>query len=323
MNDASGSENPGEDAKEKSPLADQKLGLYGATNAKGLIVDLIDQVNLFAEDSSMEVTGLRTGFADIDRATTGLQPGDLVVVASRTSMGKTAFALNIATNVAVKEDLPVLIFTLESTASQTMAQVIASHARIDRTRMRIAKFDDMEWERFTEAVDVIADKSLFIDDTPGLTLDQLLETARLHAKQSGRLGLIVLDYLQMMHGARSNGDDSRSTELGEITRGLKTLAKELACPVIALSQINRNVEMRENKRPKLSDLRDCGSIEDDADCVMMIYRDDYYTGGDSMEPGIAEIIIAKQRRGETGMVKLAFIRSIARFETLYLSAAGY
>jgi replicative DNA helicase len=254
--------------------------------------------------------------------TAGLQPGDLIVLAARPSMGKTAFALNIAENVAVNEQLPVVVFSMEMGASQLALRMVGSLGRIDQGHLRTGRLSDDEWGRLSEAVDRLKGASLFIDETPGLNPAELRARARRQARSCGRLGLIVVDYLQLMSGS-STSEENRATELGEISRGLKGLAKELQCPVIALSQLNRSVETRNDKRPMMSDLRESGAIEQDADVIMFIYRDDYYNK-DSKEPNVAEILIGKQRNGPTGHIKLTFLKPLTRFESLAAGAGdGY
>ncbi|HNE61096.1 MAG TPA: replicative DNA helicase, partial [Ottowia sp.] len=228
-----------------------------------LVVQLLDRVQEMA-DNPNDVTGVPTGFIDLDRMTAGLQPGDLVVLAARPSMGKTAFAINIAEHVALHEQLPVAVFSMEMGASQLAVRIVGSIGRIDQGHLRTGKLTDEEWPRLTEAIERLRNVSLHIDETPGLTPAELRANARRLARQCGKLGLIVVDYLQLMSGS-SSGDENRATELGEISRGLKALAKELQCPVIALSQLNRSVEQRTDKRPMMSDLRESGAIEQDAD----------------------------------------------------------
>ncbi|MES2188295.1 MAG: replicative DNA helicase [Pseudomonadota bacterium] len=278
-----------------------------------LVVDLLDRVQEMA-DNPNDITGVPTGFYDLDRMTSGLQAGDMVVLAARPSMGKTAFAINIAEHVALNEGLPVAVFSMEMGAAQLAVRIVGSIGRIDQGHLRTGKLTDDEWPRLTEAIERLRTISLHIDETPGLTSSQLRANARRLARQCGKLGLIVVDYLQLMSGSGSNGDN-RTTEISEISRGLKMLAKELQCPVIALSQLNRSVEQRTDKRPMMSDLRESGAIEQDADIIMFIYRDDYYNK-DSKEPGVAEVIIGKQRNGPTGTVKLAFLKPLTRFESL-------
>lgn len=283
-----------------------------------LVVDLLDRVQEMA-DNPNDITGVPTGFYDLDRMTAGLQPGDMIVLAARPSMGKTAFAINIAEHVALNEGLPVAVFSMEMGAAQLAVRIVGSIGRIDQGHLRTGKLTDEEWPRLTEAIEKLRNISLHIDETAGLTASELRANARRLARQCGKLGLIVVDYLQLMSGS-SGDNENRATELGEISRGLKMLAKELGCPVIALSQLNRSVEQRPDKRPMMSDLRESGAIEQDADIIMFIYRDEYYTKDACKEPGVAEIIIAKQRNGPTGTVKLAFLKPLTRFENL---AAGY
>jgi len=301
-----------------------KIGEEGSRNRQGfvgidkLVVELIDRVTELHENGAEEVTGVRTGFYDLDRYTAGLQKGDLIVLAARPSMGKTAFALNIAEHVAVHEELPVLVFSMEMGASQLAVRMVGSLGRIDQQHLRTGALRDDEWTRLTEAVDQLGKVSMFINETAALNPAELRARARRMARQfGGTLGLIVVDYLQLMSGS-SGSDENRATELGEISRGLKALAKELQCPVIALSQLNRSVETRNDKRPMMSDLRESGAIEQDADVIMFIYRDDYYNK-ESKEPGVAEIIIGKQRNGPVGMLKLTFLKPLTRFDNM---AAG-
>ena len=308
--------------------AEQKIlaiGEEGARNKQGfqsldtLVVDLLDRVQEMA-DNPMDVTGVPTGFVDLDRMTSGLQAGDLVVLAARPSMGKTSFAVNIAEHVALNEGLPVAIFSMEMGAAQLAVRIVGSIGRVNQGNLRTGKLNDDEWPRLTEAIERLRTVSLHIDETPGLSPTELRANARRLARTCGKLGLIVVDYLQLMSGSGSAASsDNRATELGEISRGLKMLVKELQCPVIALSQLNRSVEQRTDKRPMMSDLRESGAIEQDADIIMFIYRDDYYNK-DSKEPNIAEVIIGKQRNGPTGTVKLFFQKNQTRFENL---AVGY
>ena len=285
-----------------------------------LVVNLLDRVQEMA-DNPNDVTGVPTGFYDLERMTAGLQAGDLVVLAARPSMGKTAFAINIAEHVALNEGLPVAVFSMEMGAAQLAVRIVGSIGRIDQSHLRTGKLSDEEWPRLTEAIEKLRTISLHIDETAGLKTSELRANARRLARQCGQLGLIVVDYLQLMSGS-AGSDENRATELGEISRGLKMLAKELKCPVIALSQLNRSVETRPDKRPMMSDLRESGAIEQDADIIMFIYRDEYYTKEACKEPGVAEIIIAKQRNGPTGVVKLAFLRAITKFESLASGGNG-
>jgi replicative DNA helicase len=303
-----------------------KIGEEGSRQRQGfqsidkLVVQLIDRVQELHDNGAEEVTGIRSGFYELDRMTAGFQKGDLVVLAARPSMGKTAFALNIAEHVAVQEGLPVLVFSMEMGASQLALRLVGSLGRINQQNLRTGKLDSRDWERLTDAVERLSKVQLLIDETPGLTSSELRARARRMARQFGTLGLIVIDYLQLMSGS-SGSDENRATELGEISRGLKGLAKELQCPVIALSQLNRSVESRNDKRPMMSDLRESGAIEQDADIIMFIYRDDYYNK-DSKEPGVSEIIIAKQRNGPVGTVSLTFLKPLTRFENMAPGTGG-
>ena len=293
----------------------------GFQSMGNLVVELLDRVEEMSQNPN-DITGVPTGFFDLDRMTSGMQAGDLIVLAARPSMGKTALAINIAENVALKEGLPVAVFSMEMGASQLAIRIVGSIGRIDQGRLRTGKLQDEEWPRLTEAVERLRNVSLSIDETPGLTPSELRASARRLARNCGKLGLVVVDYLQLMSGSSGSDGDNRATELGEISRGLKMLAKELQCPVIALSQLNRGVEQRTDKRPMMSDLRESGAIEQDADVIMFIYRDDYYNK-DSKEPGVAEIIIGKQRNGPTGTVKLTFLKPITKFESYAGSSTDY
>ena len=308
--------------------AEQKIfniGEEGARTKQGfqamesLVVKLLDRVQEMA-DNPNDVTGVPTGFYGLDRMTAGFQAGDLIVLAARPSMGKTALAINIAEHVALNEGLPVAVFSMEMGAAQLAVRIVGSIGRIDQGHLRTGKLTDDEWPRLTEAIEKLRTISLHIDESAGLTSSELRANARRLSRQCGKLGLIVVDYLQLMSGSTNDGEN-RATELGEISRGLKMLAKELQCPVIALSQLNRSVETRPDKRPMMSDLRESGAIEQDADIIMFIYRDEYYTKEACKEPGVAEIIIAKQRNGPTGTVKLAFLKPITKFENLAMGGA--
>ena len=285
-----------------------------------LVVQLLDEVNAMSEQGAVDVTGVRTGYYDLDRQTAGLQKGDLIVLAARPSMGKTAFALNIAEHVSVREDLPVVIFSMEMSASQLMRRLAASIAKIDQQSLRTAQLSDDAWGRLTDAAEVLSRARISIDESSGLSIAELRARARRKSRAAGgQLGLIVVDYLQLMSGA---GEENRATEIGEISRGLKGLAKELKCPVIALSQLNRRVEERADKRPTMADIRDSGAIEQDADVVMLLYRDDYYNP-DSRDAGFAELNVAKQRNGPVGVIRLAFLKSLTRFESEAKAAGGW
>ncbi len=282
------------------------------------VADRIDQ--LFQRDNQSEVTGIPTGYTDLDSMTSGLQPGDLIIVAGRPSMGKTAFSLNIAENVALDTGLPVAVFSMEMGATQLATRMIGSVGRLDQHRMRTGRLEDEDWVRLTTALGRLNEAPIFIDEGAGLnSFDVRARARRLH-RQTGKLGLIVIDYLQLMSGATGRQSENRATEISEISRSLKSLAKELDVPVIALSQLNRSLEQRPDKRPVMSDLRESGAIEQDADLILFIYRDQVYNP-DSPDKGTAEIIVAKQRNGPIGRVRLTFLGEHTRFENFTSSDA--
>jgi replicative DNA helicase len=289
-----------------------KRSSEGFIDIKTLLPQVADRIDqLFQRDSTSDVTGISTGFADLDSMTSGMQPGDLVIVAGRPSMGKTAFSLNIAENVALDSNLPVAVFSMEMGAAQLAMRMIGSVGRLDQHRMRTGRLEDEDWVRLTTALGKLNDAPVFIDESAGLNaLEVRARSRRLH-RQHGKLGLIVIDYLQLMSAIRPG--ENRATEISEISRSLKALAKELDVPVIALSQLNRGLEQRPNKRPVMSDLRESGAIEQDADVILFIYRDQVYNP-DSPDKGTAEIIIGKQRNGPIGTVRLTFLGEHTRFE---------
>jgi replicative DNA helicase len=261
------------------------------------------------------ITGLPTGFEDLDRRTAGLQSAELIIVAGRPSMGKSSLMMNMAEH-ALMTDLPgaVLVFSMEMPSDQLVMRMLSSLGRIDQTRMRTGDMHDDDWPRFTSAVSQLKDKSLYIDDSPALTPNDVRTRARRVQREAGGLKLVAIDYLQLMRPNREL-DNNRVGEISEISRALKSLAKELSCPVIALSQLNRGVESRNDKRPLMSDLRESGAIEQDADLILFIYRDEVYNP-ESPDKGVAEVIIGKQRNGPIGKVKLAFIGNLTKFEDL-------
>ena len=261
-------------------------------------------------ESKGSVTGLATGFADLDELTAGLQPSDLIIVAARPSMGKTALAVNFAEHAAMRSKKAVAIFSMEMSASQLAFRLISSLGRINQQHLRTGDIQEEEWPRVTSAITMLSDAKIFIDDTPALSPAELRARAR-RLKREHDLGLIVIDYLQLM--AVPGNKENRATEISEISRGLKALAKELNIPVIALSQLNRSLEQRTDKRPVMADLRESGAIEQDADVILFIYRDEYYNP-ESSDKGLAEIIIGKQRNGPTGTVKLTFLGQYTKFE---------
>lgn len=263
--------------------------------------------------SGGDITGLDTGFIELNRKTSGLQPSDLVIVAGRPSMGKTSFAMNLVENAVLSQAKPVLVFSMEMPAEQLIIRMLSSIGRIDQTRIRTGKLEQEDWPKLSGAVSKLKDLPLFIDDTPALTPTELRSRARRIAREHGQIGMIMVDYIQLMQVAGSS--EGRTAEISEISRSLKAIAKEFACPMVALSQLNRSLEQRPNKRPVNSDLRESGAIEQDADVIMFIYRDEVYNE-DSPDKGTAEIILGKQRNGPIGTCRLAFIGQFTRFENL-------
>ena len=310
----------GRSSQELLEVAEQKvfhIAEAGARGRKGFVqmrtaVKEAFQILHQRSENRGSVTGLPTGFIDLDEMTAGLQPSDLIIVAARPSMGKTALAVNMAETVAMRAKKAVAIFSMEMSASQLAFRLISSLGRINQQHLRTGDLAEEEWPRVTNAITLLSDAKIFIDDTPALSPGELRARAR-RLKREHDLGLIVIDYLQLMQvpGTKEN----RATEISEISRSLKALAKELNIPVIALSQLNRSLEQRTDKRPMMADLRESGAIEQDADVIMFIYRDEYYNP-DSGEKGVAEIIIGKQRNGPTGAVKLAFLGQYTKFENL-------
>lgn len=258
------------------------------------------------------VTGVNTGYDDLNKKTAGLQPSDLIIVAARPSMGKTTFAMNLVENAAMLQDKPVLIFSLEMPSEQIMMRSLASLSRVDQTKIRTGQLDDEDWARISGTMGILLEKrNIYIDDSSGLTPTEVRSRARRIAREHGGIGLIMIDYLQLMRVPALS--DNRTLEIAEISRSLKALAKELNVPVVALSQLNRSLEQRADKRPVNSDLRESGSIEQDADLIMFIYRDEVYHENSDLK-GIAEIIIGKQRNGPIGTVRLTFNGQWSRFD---------
>ncbi len=282
----------------------------GFESVKNLLTKAVDKIEtLFQQDNP--ITGVATGFTDFDMQTAGLQPADLIIVAGRPSMGKTSFAMNIAENVAIGSKLPVAIFSMEMPGDSLVMRMMSSLGRINQQRVRTGKLDDDEWPRLTMAVNMLSEARLFIDDTPALTPMEVRARARRLKREHKDLGLIVIDYLQLMQAPGAS--ENRTNEISLISRSLKALAKELDVPVIALSQLNRGLEQRTNKRPIMSDLRESGAIEQDADIVVFIYRDEVYND-ESPDKGVAEIIIGKQRNGPIGTTRLTFLGQYTKFE---------
>lgn len=277
-----------------------------------IVMNAMDRIEKAAKNDGI-VTGIATGFADLDYKTAGMQPADLVLIAARPSMGKTAFVLNIAQYVAFKRQQTVAIFSLEMSKEQLVNRLFSLESHVEAQRLRTGKLSDTDWDKLVESAGVIGKSNLIIDDTPGISVSELRSKCRKY-KMEHDLQMIIIDYLQLMSG-RGRGSDSRQQEISDISRSLKALARELNVPVIALSQLSRAVEQRPDHRPMLSDLRESGAIEQDADVVMFIYRDDYYNK-DSDRKGIAEIIIAKQRNGPIGTVELVWLPEYTKFVNL-------
>ena len=296
-------------------------GTQGFQEIQPLLTQVVERIDeLYNRENPNDITGVPTGFVDLDRMTSGLQPGDLIIVAGRPSMGKTAFSVNIGEHVSTDSGLPVAIFSMEMGGSQLAMRMLGSVGRLDQHRLRTGRLNDEDWPRLTHAIQKMNDAQIFIDETPALSSIELRARSRRLARQCGKLGLIIVDYLQLM-SANSPGEN-RATEISEISRNLKGLAKELNCPVIALSQLNRSLEQRPNKRPVMSDLRESGAIEQDADLILFIYRDEVYNP-DSPEKGMAEIIIGKQRNGPIGSVRMTFLGQYTKFENYTGSAPVY
>jgi len=290
----------------------------GYKSIKDLLVTAVDRIDtLYQSDTAY--TGIPTGFDSFDDMTSGLQKSDLVIIAGRPSMGKTSFVMNLVENAAIKHKQPVAVFSMEMPGDQLVMRMMASLGRIDSNKIRTGKLEDADWPRLTSAVGILNEAPIFIDDTPGLNPIEIRARARRIMREHG-LGMIVIDYLQLMQSSRGNGEN-RATEISEISRSLKGLAKELGVPVLALSQLNRSLEQRPNKRPIMSDLRESGAIEQDADLIVFIYRDEVYNE-DSPEKGTAEIIISKQRNGPIGMTRLTFLGQYTRFES-HSNSGGY
>jgi replicative DNA helicase len=289
-------------------------GNQGFQEMPPLLTQVVERIDmLYNRDSQTDVTGVGTGFVDLDRMTSGFQPGDLIIVAGRPSMGKTSLCMNIAEHVALESGLPVGVFSMEMGSAQLVMRMLGSVGKLDQHKLRTGRLHDEEWQKLTHAVGKLNDAPIFIDETAALNPLELRARARRLARQHKKLGLIVVDYLQLMSAA--NEGENRATELSEISRGMKALAKELNVPVVALSQLNRSLEQRPNKRPVMSDLRESGALEQDADLILFIYRDEVYNP-ETSDKGIAEVIIGKQRNGPIGTVRLAFLGEYTRFENL-------
>ncbi len=294
-------------------IAEQTAAEGGPEAIKSVLVRAVERIDALYH-SGDSITGLATGLSDLDNMTSGLQNSDLIIVAGRPSMGKTTLVMNMAEHAAIKAGKPVLVFSMEMPADSLAMRMMSSLGRIDQHKIRTGKLDDEDWPRVTSAVHMLSEAPLFIDDTPGLSPSEMRARARRLMKEHGQIGLIVVDYLQLMKVPGFKADN-RTAEISEISRSLKSLAKELKAPVIALSQLNRSLEQRQDKRPIMSDLRESGAIEQDADLICFIYRDEVYNE-DSPDKGTAEIIVAKQRNGPIGRVRVAFLGKYTRFEDL-------
>ncbi len=278
---------------------------------RDIVLQSLDNIEAASRNKGA-VTGIATGFYDLDYKTAGLQSSDLILLAARPSMGKTAFVLNIAEHTAIKNNITTAIFSLEMSRTQLVNRMFSMNSRVDTQMLRTGNLEDADWANLMESARVIGESGLIIDDTPGISITELRSKCR-KFKLEHNLGLVIIDYLQLMSG--SGRSESRQQEISEISRSLKALAREISCPVVALSQLSRAVEKRDDKRPMLSDLRESGAIEQDADVVMFIYRDEYYNK-ESQEAGITEIIVAKQRNGPTGTVKLGWQAEYTKFVNL-------
>lgn len=288
-------------------------GKQGFVDIQPLLKEVVERIELlYSQDNPNDVTGIASGFHDLDQNTSGFQPGDLIIVAGRPSMGKTAFSLNIVEHVALEVEKPVAVFSMEMGGAQLAMRMLGSVGRLDQHKLRTGRLDDDDWPKLTHALGKLNDAPIHIDESAALSALEVRARARRLYRQYGGLGLIVVDYLQLM--SSSSPGENRATEISEISRSLKSLAKELKVPVIALSQLNRSLEQRPNKRPVMSDLRESGAIEQDADVILFIYRDEVYNP-ETQDKGIAEIIIGKQRNGPIGKVNLTFLGEFTRFES--------
>ncbi len=293
-------------------IGDERPSRGGPEAVRPLLTKAIEKIDeLYLTKGAL--TGISSGFQDLDAITSGLQPSDLVIIAGRPSMGKTALMMNIAESAVISGSKPVLVYSLEMPSHSLVMRMLSSLGRIDQTKIRNGQLSDDDWPRLTSAVTLLNDKPLFVDDTPGLTPNEMRSRTRRIVREHGPVGMIVVDYLQLMQ--TSGTPENRAVEISEISRSLKSIAKEFDCPVIAGSQLNRGLEQRTDKRPIMSDLRESGAIEQDADLIMAVYRDEVYHE-DTPDKGIAEIIILKQRNGPIGRKKLAFMGQYTKFEDL-------
>jgi len=296
-------------------IADDRPNTGGPQSVQPLLTKVVARIDELFQTKGA-ITGLSTGFKDLDDITSGLQDSDLIVIAGRPSMGKTSLAMNIAEHVVINDEGSVLAFSMEMPADALILRMLSSLGRIDQSKIRTGQLSDDDWPRLTSAVTLLNDRKLWVDDTAALTPNDIRSRARRLVREHGRLGLIIVDYIQLMQVAGTT--ENRTGEISEISRSLKNIAKDFECPLIALSQLNRSLEQRPDKRPIMSDLRESGAIEQDADVIMAIYRDEVYN--EDAEPGIAEVIILKQRNGPIGRKKLTFMGQYTKFEDL---AHGY
>ena len=307
---------------EQLERAEEKILKIGSSdNARSeektlsVLIPRFNQMLLDRSENPGKLVGVSTGFTDLDQMTSGLKKGNLVVVAGRPAMGKTSLAMNMAEHCALQEKLPVLVISLEMTADELTTRLVGSVGRVDQMNLQTAELQDHEWGRVSEAMEKLHSAPIDIQDTGVRTIAEIRAMARRFLHRHKQIGLIIVDYLQLVSGS-GNANENRATEVGHVSRGLKLLAGELQCPVIALSQLNRSLEDRPDKRPRMSDIRESGSVEQDADAIMFVYRDEVYTKDACQTPGVAEIIIAKQRNGPTGTVRLAWQPSYTRFVNL-------
>ncbi len=285
----------------------------GYSPIKDVLVDTFTELEQLY-NQKQHITGVPTGFIDLDYKTAGLHNSDLVLIAARPAMGKSAFALNVATNAAVKAKVPVVLFSLEMSKEQMVNRILCSEAMVDSNKVRTGKIDDEDWIKLANTMGELSEAPIYIDDTPGISINEIRAKCR-KLKLEKNIGLVVIDYLQLVQGSSKRAQGSREQEISEISRSLKILAKEINVPVIALSQLSRAPEQRPDHRPMLSDLRESGAIEQDADIVMFLYRDDYYNE-DSEDKGLAEVILAKHRAGSTGTVKLVWLGNYTKFANM-------
>ena len=304
-----------ENAEEKIMKIGSSDSLRPEEKTLSVLIPRFNEMLLERSENPGKLVGVSTGFADIDHMTSGLKKGNLVVLAGRPAMGKTSLAMNMAEHCALQEKLPVLVISLEMTSDELTTRLVGSVGRVDQMHLQTAELEDREWGRVSEAMEQLHSAHIDIHDTGVRTIAEIRAMARRFLHRHKQIGLIIVDYLQLVSGT-SEGRENRATEVGHVSRGLKLLAGELQCPVIALSQLNRSLEDRPDKRPRMSDIRESGSVEQDADIIMFVYRDEVYTKEACLTPGVAEVIISKQRNGPTGTVRLAWQPTFTRFANL-------